>query len=210
MGAARGRPPVITLRREEGLRPFLNDPDASLNATCALASRTARRILRASAHLCSFNCSLISRNPPVVAGLEHAICVVGADEGVGTVPSPARVLKLHEHPFPNVVALVVYLGQTVRRAHLTTEEAIDLAVGATAHASSLILLIVLPGPLLKLGLLGGDRDKFRVDGAHVPGGTRCLLPTLIVTQVTHGSLPPLTLQPPYQLGPGPTRVVGVG
>jgi hypothetical protein len=43
MGVARGCPPTITLRREEegGLRPFLNGPDASLNATCALASRTA-------------------------------------------------------------------------------------------------------------------------------------------------------------------------
>ena len=95
-----------------------------------------------------------SFNPPVVPGPEHGLGVVGADEGVGAVPSPARVLKLHEHPLPNVLALVVYLGQTVRGVHLTTEEAIDLAVGATAHASSLILLFVLPGPLLKLGLLG--------------------------------------------------------
>jgi hypothetical protein len=42
MGVARGCPPAITLRSEEGdLRPFLNGPDSSLNATCALASRTA-------------------------------------------------------------------------------------------------------------------------------------------------------------------------
>src|SRR5215211_4189390 len=95
---------------------------------------------------------------------------------------------LDEHPLPHVLALVVFLGQTVRGTPLTTEEAIDLAVGATAHASSLILLFVLPGPLLKLGLLGVDRDKLRVDGAHVPGGTRYLLPILIVIEVTRASL----------------------
>ena len=113
--------------------------------------------------------------------------MLSAHEGVGAVP-PALVLELDGHPLPHVLALVVFLGQTVRGTPLTTEEAIDLAVGATAHASFLILLFVLPGPLLKLGLPGGDRDKLRVDGAHVPGGTRYLLPILIVIQVTRASL----------------------
>ncbi len=54
-----------------------------------------------------------SFNPPVVPGPEHGLGVVGADDGVGAVPSPARVLKLHEHPLPHVLALVISLRQSV-------------------------------------------------------------------------------------------------
>ena len=92
-----------------------------------------------------------SFNPPVVPGLEHAICVRGSDEGVGTVIL-AHVPQFHDHTLPHVHALVVYLRQTVCGDALLTEEALDPAVGAAAHAYSLTL----PGPLLKLGLLGGD------------------------------------------------------
>ena len=53
-----------------------------------------------------------SFNPPVVPGPEHAICVRGPDEGVGTVIL-APVLKLHEHPLPHVLALVGFLDQTI-------------------------------------------------------------------------------------------------
>src|SRR5687768_14859387 len=45
-------------------------------------------------------------NPPVVPGPEHAICVRGPDEGVGTVIL-APVLKLHDHTLPHVLALVI-------------------------------------------------------------------------------------------------------
>src|SRR5829696_10092345 len=93
-----------------------------------------------------------SFNPPIVPGLEHGLGVVGADEGVGAVPSPARVPQFHDHILPHVHALVVYLRQTVGGDALLTEEALDPAVGAGAYAYSLTL----PGPLLKLGMLGGD------------------------------------------------------
>ena len=53
-----------------------------------------------------------SFNPPIVPGPEHAICVRGPDEGVGTVIL-ARVPQFHEHPLPHVFALVIDLRKTV-------------------------------------------------------------------------------------------------
>ena len=53
-----------------------------------------------------------SFNPPVVAGPEHAICVRGPDEGVGTVIL-ARVPQFHDHTLPHVHELVISLRQSV-------------------------------------------------------------------------------------------------
>src|ERR671913_265855 len=89
----------------------LRPPQRTLTGSGLLAGGFPHQMLRLPARS--------SFNPPVVPGPEHGLGVVGADEGVGAVPSPAPVLKLHEHPLPHVLELVVYLRQTVRGTSLT-------------------------------------------------------------------------------------------
>src|SRR5918993_2122532 len=82
----------------------LRPPQRTLTGSGLLAGGFPHQMLRLPARS--------SFNPPVVPGPEHAICVRGPDEGVGTVIL-ARVPQFHDHTLPHVHALVIGLCQTI-------------------------------------------------------------------------------------------------